>query len=957
MRRLRSTTLALFVILGVISSAPPASAEIVEGVTSFWGVSGLLTGTTNDDIDSEVWAMEQIGNRVYVGGRFTHVTNNGVSYSRPVIAAFDATSGVWIDTFTPNLSGGAVYALQASSDGTRLFVGGDFNQYGSINVKGLVALDPNSGAVDWSFRARVSGGLQPTVKALDLEGDWLYVAGEFDALKAAGVGPDLSNVGRVSQTTGTVDINFTPDVQGGAVWGIDASPTSTNVYLAGRFDSVNAEPNTVAFAAVNSSGASVVTGYQGNNVPRNYMQDVESVNGLVFIGGSEHLLTVYNEADWSVVTSHYTNGDSHAFSTYPDENFGGTRSVRGDGIWNNIPGSASAAKVADGYTAQICTGEQLTGTCTTLTGFYPTLPLGFDNNIGSAEVTRNEVGPDGRGGDYQDLEVVGDRVYASCHCWGDHYTSSTIRDWAASETPDGTWNDAQWIHAYSAFTGEFIDTFKSGATNSGTGPWAILGADNGCLWFGGGVTGSGGQPADGFVRLCDGDLDTTAPSPVTGLIVVGEGPDSVDLSWNAATDNVAVVRYDVFDDNTGGVVATTITTTATITNLAPLLDHSFYVKAVDDEGNQGPRSNVVTVSVGVVDGPATCSASNVGTAANVTWDEVLNAADYRITRSVYGGTFYWRGITDQLTFDDTLRTSGIHIFQLQARIAGGDWSDPTTCNPDLDPIDGLVGAAPVPACSATNVGTAATITWDVAENADDYRVTRSVDGSPFYWRGITSGLTLADTLRNSGVHTFSVEARGADSIWSASTLCAPPLDTTPPPAAAPATCSATNVGTDATISWDTAANAVEYRVRRSIDGGTTYWRGLSTTTSLDDTLRSSGLHTYFVAARSGANGVWSAETTCDPVLDPIAGLLGASAPATCAVTAVVLDATIAWDAAENGIDYRVYRSVDGGAFYWRGFTTELTLSDTLRLASTHTYQVQARGEDGIWSVPTTCTGP
>ncbi len=957
MRKLWTTALALTMVLGVVSAAPPASAEIVEGVTTYWGVSGLLTGTTNDDLDSEVWAIEQMGDRVFVGGRFTHVTNEGVLYDQPVIAAFDARTGIWIDSFTPDLNGGAVYALQASSDGTRLFVGGDFDSYGAINVKGLVALDPLTGNVDWSFRARVSGGAQPSVKALDIEGDWLYVAGAFDALKSAGEGPDLSNAGRVSQTTGVVDPNFTPDVVGGAVWGIDASPTTTNVYLAGRFSSVNGAANTVAFAAVDESGASVVTGFQGNNVRRNYMQDVETVNGLVFVGGSEHVLTVFNESDWSIVISHFTNGDNQAFSTYPDENFGGGRSARGDGIWDNIPGNASSVKVADGYTAEICTEEQLGGTCTTLTGFHPTLPAAFDDNIGSAEVVRNEPGPDGRGGDFQDLEVVGDRVYASCHCWGDHFTSPTIHDWSTYETPAGTWNDAQWIHAYSATTGEFIDTFKSGATNSGTGPWAILGADNGCLWFGGGVTGSGDEPADGFVRLCDGDLDTTAPSAVTGLMVASEGLDSVDLSWNAATDNVGVVRYDVIDDNSGGVVASTTELTATISNLEPLIDHSFYVKAIDDESNQGPRSNVVTVNLGAIEGPATCSATNVGPDSTVTWDLVEGAADYRVTRSVDGSAYFWRGVTDQLTFDDTLRSSGIHSFNVQARIAGGDWSDPTSCSPDLDPIDGLVGASPVAACSATNVGLDATVTWDAADNAENYRVLRSVDGGQFYWRGVTSELTLADTLRNSGVHTYSVEARGPDGIWSASTVCDPALDTTPEQASAPAVCSATNVGTDATITWEAADNATEYRVRRSIDGGTVYWRGLSTELELSDVLRGSGSHTYYVGARNGSNGDWSAETTCDPALDPVAGLLAASPPPSCSFTSVGLDATITWEAAENGLDYRVYRSVnDGASFSWRGLTANLTLDDTLRAdVATHIYRVQARGENGIWSDPTTCT--
>jgi hypothetical protein len=952
MRRISTAAMALLALLGIASIASPARAEIVEGVTTYWGVSGMITGTTTDDIDSEVWAIEQIGNRVYVGGRFTHVTNDGQSYERQSIAAFNASTGVWIDTWTPNLNGG-VYALQASSDGSRLFVGGDFSEYNGINVKGLAALDPMTGAIDWTFGARVSGGSQPSVKTLDIEGDWLYVGGQFDALKTSGVGPDLSNAGRVSQTTGVVDASFTPDVIGGGVWGIDASPTSTNVYLAGNFDSVAGQAGTIAFAAVNDAGTPVPTGFQSNNTSRNYMQDVETVNGLVFIGGSQHVLTVYNEADWSVVVSHTTNGDYHALATFNDPDFGGSRSVRGDGIWNNISINTSSIKVADGYTANVCTGEDETGTCRSFTGFHPTFDATFDDNIGSIRVTRNEPGPDGRGGDYQDIEVVGDRVYASCHCWGDHWSSNSVRDWTSYDTPEGTWNDAQWIHAYSATTGEFIETFKSGSTNSGAGPWAIHGTDNGCLWFGGGVTGSGGQPADGFVRLCDGDLDTTSPSTVTGFAAVAETADSVDLAWNAATDDVSVLRYDVFDNDSGGIVATSITATATIMNLEPLVDHAFYVKAIDEAGNYGDRSNIVTVNLGAVDSPTNCVATNVGTAASITWDPVTGADDYRISRSVGGGTFYWQGVTALSSFDDTLRTSGIHTFAVQARIAEGDWSAASTCEPALDPTDGLLGASAPVSCSATAAGLAATVSWDPASNANDYRVYRSIDASLNYWRALTTGLTVDDTLRSSGVHTYLVQARGDDGVWSDLTTCAPPLDTTPAPVLAPSACVASNVATAASLSWDASAGAADYRIRRSIDGGSSYWRGLSPTTTFSDTLRSSGLHSYFISARA-AGGAWSAETECAPTLNPADGLLVASPPPSCMVSVDDLAATIVWEAAENGIDYRVYRSVNGGTFYWRGLTIDLFLEDTLVANATHVYQVQARGEDGTWSAPITC---
>ena len=70
---------------------------------------------------------------------------------------------------------------------------------------------------------------------------------------------------------------------------------------------------------------------------------------------------------------------------------------------------------------------------------------------------------------------------------------------------------------------------------------------------------------------------------------------SVDLTWNGSTDNVGVVGYQVFDNDTGAVVADVPGTTATVT--LPAGSYTLFVKAYDAAGNLSYRTNLVTVAL------------------------------------------------------------------------------------------------------------------------------------------------------------------------------------------------------------------------------------------------------------------------------------------------------------------------------------------------------------------------
>jgi endonuclease I len=85
------------------------------------------------------------------------------------------------------------------------------------------------------------------------------------------------------------------------------------------------------------------------------------------------------------------------------------------------------------------------------------------------------------------------------------------------------------------------------------------------------------------------ETDTEAPSDPTNLIANNPTDNSIDLSWNASTDNVAVIAYDIYID---AVFAfSTANTNATTSGLTPDTNYCFEVNARDAAGNTSGFSN------------------------------------------------------------------------------------------------------------------------------------------------------------------------------------------------------------------------------------------------------------------------------------------------------------------------------------------------------------------------------
>ncbi len=511
--------------------APPAGAEIAPDAEPTWGVTGQLASGSNN-FSSQIWDFAQRGEVIYAGGKFTAATSGpgGRVVGRDALAAFDARNGSLIESFAPDVRGGAVYAVEVSADGSRLFIAGEFTSVeGADNTAGLAALDPTTGALDPTWRAgleRPWGDAVPVGRALDIAGPWLYVGGNFTHIDGGGVRRQITRVGRVALSDGRPDDAFAPQVSGGGVWDIEPSPDGSRLYLAGFFSSVNGDATLGdRFAAVQTGDGSLVPGvapFEANLDRTGRQFAIAVTDNFVFVGGEEHMLYVLDAVTLERRQLHFAGSPS----------------------------------------------------------FLSQSPLAG-------------------GGDFQVLEVVGNRVYAGCHCWS--YLLESSQGGALFPTNKrgpGTWTPVRSVAAFDGATGARIDDFRVDLSGS-AGAWALLGASDGCLWVGGDMTQSGGRWLSGLGRFCDESVATDSERPTTpkGLIPT-IAADGIGLHWTSSSDNVGVTGYEIRRSTDGGLGPV-----IDISELPAYLDtsavagetYTYAVAALDASGNRSWRSNLATI--------------------------------------------------------------------------------------------------------------------------------------------------------------------------------------------------------------------------------------------------------------------------------------------------------------------------------------------------------------------------
>ncbi len=288
-----------------------------------WGVSGLNPAETQTpSLDVLVWDFAQIGNRMFVGGAFLNVQES--KYATPIpqsfVAAFDIDSGDWIDTWTPQLDR-AVYSLDVLPNGS-LLVGGEFETVNGVTRRGLVGLDPITGAIDPSFAGTVDrpwSEKRATVREVKVEADGrVYAAGNFSHLDGAGGSRTrVFKAGRFANGAGVLDATWKPEITGSGIWGLDTDPSRGEVHLSGFFSAANGEAETGYLHTVDDSTGATAAGKL--EVPRNYpasqpeFYDVVTGDDTVFAIGEQHVTQVLDADDHAMLGWHTTGANTPTF--------------------------------------------------------------------------------------------------------------------------------------------------------------------------------------------------------------------------------------------------------------------------------------------------------------------------------------------------------------------------------------------------------------------------------------------------------------------------------------------------------------------------------------------------------------------------------------------------------------------------------------------------------------------
>ncbi|MGN6743892.1 MAG: delta-60 repeat domain-containing protein, partial [Amnibacterium sp.] len=428
----------------------PAVAQSLA-LKTVWGVNGLGAAGTGIE-DTEVSAFTQSGSRVFVGGNFAHVQQDSKGtglVNQSYLAAFDVKTGQFIPTFKPVFNQ-EVKALATLPDG-RIVAGGDFTTVNGVAENGLVVLDPTTGAIDPTFTGRLinalstSGG-QAVVRALDVQGGWLYVGGSFTHATGGSVSSQVYSRGavRLSVTNGTPDKNLTFEFDG-TVISLDASSQGDRVYFAGYFaDDKTSSAYRVA-AVTTANGGSVLPWTVNFTSPDSaatiaagktatYQQAVREVGNRVWIGGSEHMIFSYNRADLSEASTNVMSaegGDGQVLATDGTNVYGGCHCYLGTyanahvgSDWRD-PGTAwtRASKIEAVGAWNATTGDLVAA-------FSPSFTE--REGAGGWAVFTDSTGVTWMGGDFTAV-----RTGATGKSWAGGYARFAAADSTAPTTPTG----------------------------------------------------------------------------------------------------------------------------------------------------------------------------------------------------------------------------------------------------------------------------------------------------------------------------------------------------------------------------------------------------------------------------------------------------------------------------------------------------------------------------------------
>jgi len=588
----------------------PAS-PVVSTRTEVLAAGVIGENEANDSFpntEATVTAFAEIGDTMYVGGKFTQVqiAATGAVQNQAFLAAFNKFTGEWIDTFRPSINGN-VWDLKAAPNG-QLIVAGQFTSVNGVgNTAGTAMIDPITAVVDpvWRANTILTGSTQyPIVRTLDIDGDFLYLGGNFTRLTGSnGITKNVGRLARVNINTGNADGAFLPDI-GGIVFDVDAD--GDRVFVAGNYLTVNGVFH-IGQVTLQSSNGAILPGQKlfvrtsRDRVDRSYQQTVLAVGDDVWLGGSEHNRQVYNRSDFSLIRSWVSHpfGDAQALAhlngiVYSGSHAGGTGNLssqlyRDAVTWPGLDGFTDVQPINYMAAFDATAHEQLS--------WIP--QIGTSNGEGSWELFADSTNCLWSGGDFDRGSFDGNtprfvQGFAK-FCAADTVPPEPPTNPTAVSTSQGI--NLAWTGSTDDRGGDVrYEILKNGSVFASFISIQTFRDPNGTAtdrYFVRAMDYTGNRSATTQVFTAEGN-DTTRPSTPQNLDGTVQGNGNVALSWTASTDNVGVTEYIVFRN--GVEFARPAGTSVVATNAVDGPNY-YQVRAVDAAGNESFKtpSTIVTI--------------------------------------------------------------------------------------------------------------------------------------------------------------------------------------------------------------------------------------------------------------------------------------------------------------------------------------------------------------------------
>lgn len=442
--------------------------------------------------------------------------------------------------------------------------------------------------------------------------------------------------------------------------------------------------------------------------------------------------------------------------------------------------------------------------------------------------------------------------------------------------------------------------------------------------------------------------DISPPSVPTNLQVTGSSSTSVDISWDASTDDVGVTGYHLYRN--GGLVTSPATTNYTDSGLTPNANYTYTVSAYDAVGNTSSQSAPLPAST-LADTLAPSVPTNVRqtgsttSSTSIAWNasaDNVGTAGYEVyrngalVRTQAGTTYTDTGLGVFTTYIYTISAyDGANNFSgLSAPLYGGTASDvtPPTVPDNLRKVSGTVSSI--------------TLGWDAS--TDDVAVT----GYHLYRNGTLiaspAGTTYTDTgltVSTTYIYTISAYDNAAnESAVSAPYSTASSADTTAP--SVPSNVHTTSVlDTSISIAWNASTDDVAvtgYKVYRNGSlAGTTVSSSFTDTGLLPVTDYVYTVQAYDVASNMSAASVGlDTQTAYDTTSPSIPNNLVAYSRTDTSIT-------LSWDLSTDSVavsGYDVYRGASQTPIVT---TSSPSYTDSgLNVNTAYTYKVRAHDASG-----------